>query len=60
MTEATKAERQRKCQQLTSIEIERRVQRMKDVEERKRWRQKYKTQRMEKKNLPDPPIGLGN
>ncbi len=60
VTEATKAERQRKCQQLTGIEIERRVQRLKDAEERKKWRQKYKQGRVERKSMPEPPIGLGN
>ena len=63
MTVATLQQRARKSEQLDNIEKDRIIQRMKDAEERKRWRQKMIKMRSGKMGskmaATEPPIGLG-
>jgi hypothetical protein len=61
VTEATRLQRDRKSQQLTSIEVEKRVQRMRDAEARRKWRLEKKFKQTSGiKSKDEPPLGLGN
>ena len=58
VTRDTMKQRARKSKQLDNIEVDRLLQRMRDAEERRKWRQE-KGRKGPRNKLEEPPLGLG-
>lgn len=59
MIKATLKQRACKSKQLNLIDVEKKVQKMRDEEERRKWRLKRPTEKNNKHIKNDPPLGLG-